>query len=106
MVELIKEYASKRVDLLKMDAMERGVVTAGTLTFLILVAIFGIFFMILLNIGISILVGFYLHNYAYGFLAVSGFYFILLIGVIIFGKKIKDKIANKLLKSFNNPKHE
>lgn len=106
MVEIIKDYAAKRLELLKLSATEKGVVTAGTLTFLIMVAIFTVFFLILLNIGIAILVGEAINNYAYGFLIVAGFYLILLILVIIFGKKIKDTIANKLLNSFNNPKHE
>lgn len=106
MVEILKDYASKRLDLLKMDAMERGVLTAGTVTFLIMMAVFAMFFLILLNIGIAILIGSLIGNYAYGFLIVAGFYFILLIGTIIFGKKIKDAIANKLLKSFNNPTNE
>lgn len=106
MVEILKDYASKRLDLLKMDAMERGVVTAGTLTFIILAALFGTFFMILLNIGLAVLVGEWVGNYAYGFLIIAGIYLLLLIGVIVFGKNIKDGIANKLLKSFNNPKDE
>lgn len=106
MVEIIKDYAAKRVELLKLSATEKGVVTAGTLTFMIMVAIFTVFFLILFNIGVAILVGSYIGNYAYGFLIVAGIYLVLLILVFIFGKKIKDTIANKLLKSFNNPKHE
>lgn len=106
MVEILKDYATKRLDLLKMDVMERGVVTAGSLTFIILLALFGTFFLILLNIGLAVLVGQWVGNYGYGFLIVAGFYLLLLIGVFIFGKNIKDSIANKLLKSFNDPKHE
>lgn len=106
MVEIIKDYAAKRLELLKLSATERGVVTAGTLTFLIMVAIFTVFFLILFNIGIAILIGTALDNYAYGFLVVAGFYLLLLILTIVFGKAIKDMIANKLLNTFNNPTHE
>ena len=106
MVELIKDYATKRVELLKMEAMERGVLTAGTLTFIILSAIFTVFFLILLNIGIAFLIGDYIGNYGYGFLIVAGFYLLLLILVVVFSKNLKDGVANKLLKSFNNPKDE
>lgn len=106
MMELVKEYAAKKLDLLKMDATERGVVAAGTLTNIILMTVFGVFFLIILNIGISFLIGQYLNNIAYGFLIVAGFYLILFGLVLAFGKKIKDMIANKILKSLNNPKHE
>ncbi len=106
MVELVKEYAEKRLDLLKMDATERGVVAAGTLTNIVLMTVFGVFFLIILNFGIAFLIGQYLNNIAYGFLIVAGFYLILLVLVLVFGKKIKDTIANKILKSLNDSKHE
>jgi uncharacterized membrane protein len=103
MFDLLKDYALKRADLLKMEAAEKGVVTASTLTLIILLAIFGIFFLILFNIGIAVLVGSYINNYSYGFLIVAAFYLLVLIILLISGKSVKNMIANKLLQTFNNP---
>lgn len=102
MVDLIKDYASKRLELLKMNATEKGVMTAGGAVSGVLAGVFGIFFMIFVNIGIALLIGMALENYAYGFLIVAGFYLLLLVLVLAFSKKIKDGIANKILKSINS----
>lgn len=99
MVEIVKDYASKRLELLKLTATEKGVETAGTVTNGVLMAVFGIFFLILLNIGVAFLIGEALDNYGYGFLIVAGFYLLLLVLVLVFGKKIKNLIATKILKS-------
>lgn len=102
MLDLVKEYASKRLDLLKMEAAEKSSVTAGTITFLIMAAIAGFFFIVLLNIGLGLLIGSYLGNYAYGLLIMSGFYLLLLLIVIFTRKNIKNTIANKIIKSLND----
>lgn len=104
MLDLLKEYSSKRLDLLKMEAAEKSVTTAGILTLIILLSVFAIFFLILFNIGIGILIGSAIGNYAYGFLIVAGFYFLIFIILMISGKALRNMIANKLLKTFNNPK--
>lgn len=98
MLDLIKDYALKRVDLLKMEATEKGVVTAGVATVISLVALFFVFFLILLNIGIAFLIGHALDNYAYGFLIVAGFYLLMMGLMILLMKPIKNMIANKLIK--------
>ncbi len=102
MLDLIKDYALKRVDLLKMEATEKGVVSAGIATVIALIALFFVFFLILLNIGVAFLIGNALDNYAYGFLIVAGFY-LLLIGLLaLLMKPIKNMIANKLIKLLNS----
>ncbi len=104
MLDLIKEYSSKRLDLLKMEATEKGVTTAGILTLIILLSVFAIFFLILFNIGIGFLIGSAVGSYAYGFLIVAGFYLLVFVILILTGKSLRNMIANKLLKTFNNPK--
>ena len=103
MLDILKDYTTKRVDLLKLEATEKGVTTAGTLTVIILLAVFAIFFLILFNIGIGILIGSYIGSYAFGFLIVAGFYFLVFIVLLLASKSIKNMIANRLLKTFNNP---
>lgn len=102
MLDLVKEYASKRLDLLKMEATEKSSITAGTLAILIMVAVAGFFFIILLNFGLGFLIGSYLGNYAYGLLIMSGLYLLILLIVILARKSIKNSIANKIIKSLND----
>lgn len=102
MFDVIKDYALKRVDLLKLEATEKGVVSAGFATVFIFIALFLIFFLILLNIGIAFLIGEALDNYGYGFLIVAGVYLLLIILMVVLMKPIKDMVANKLIKIIFN----
>ncbi|HMU07064.1 MAG TPA: hypothetical protein PKC37_04090 [Kaistella sp.] len=97
MLDLVKEYASKRMDLLKMEATEKSSLTAGTITYLAIAAVAALFFIILLNIGLGLLIGFYLGNYAYGLLIMAGFLLLFLIFLIFLGDTIKNGIHNKII---------
>ena len=99
MVDILKNYASKRLDLIKMEATEKGSLAAGTTVVLVAVAFFAIFFLILLNIGIACLIGQALDNMAYGFLIVAGIYLLLIVILIVAMKGIKNAIANKIISS-------
>ena len=101
MLDLVKEYASKRMDLLKMEATEKSSLTAGTITYLAIAAVAALFFIILLNIGLGLLIGFYLGNYTYGLLIMAGFYLLILIIVLLARNSIKNGIANKIIKAIN-----
>lgn len=101
MVELVKDYASKRLDLLKMEATEKSSLTAGALTFLVMTSVAAIFFIILLNIGLGLWIGSLLGNYAYGILIMAGFYFLMLLIIILARNSIKNSIANKIIKALN-----
>lgn len=103
MLDLLKDYALKRVDLLKMEATEKGVLTVSTIILSIVMAVFALFFLILLNIGIALLIGSALDCNAYGFLIVAGFYLLIMLILVFAGKSIKDMISNKLIKMFNTP---
>ncbi|UOE39827.1 phage holin family protein [Chryseobacterium suipulveris] len=102
MLDFVKDYASKRLDLLKMEATEKSSLTAGTVTFLAIASIAGIFFIILLNIGLGLLIGSYLGNYAYGLLIMAGFYLLILVIVFLARNSIKNGVANKIIKMLND----
>ncbi len=102
MVEIIKEFASKRLDLLKMEVTEKTSVTAGTLTFLVLAAIAALFFIILFNIGLGLLIGFWLGNYAYGILIMAGLYLLILIIVFLSRRSITNTVADKIIRLINS----
>lgn len=101
MLDLVKEYASKRIDLLKMEAAEKSSLTAGMFTVFAIAIVAGLFFILLLNIGIALLIGKFIGNYGYGLLIVSGFYLLVLIIVLLARHSIVNGVANKIIKSFN-----
>lgn len=102
MLDLVKDYAGKRLDLLKMEATEKSSVTAGTLTYLSVALVAALFFIALLNVGLAFLIGHYLGNYGYGFLIMAGFYLLILLIVLLLRKTIKNSIANMIIKALNS----
>ena len=103
MLELLKEYIAKRIDLLKLEAAEKTSITMGTLAFLVVIATLGIFFLLMVNMGLGFLLGHYLNNYAYGLLIMSGFYLLLLLIAYFNRKKIKDAVANIIIETLHEP---
>ncbi len=102
MIETIKEYASKRIDLLKIEATEKSSLSAGIITyFVIMLVAFG-FFIILFNFGIAFLIGEALGNQSYGFLIVAGFYLLIMILVMVFKKKIVNSVADQVINFLNH----
>lgn len=102
MIDIVKDYASKRIDLLKLQAAEKSSLGAGTATFIILAAIAALFFIFLLNIGLGLWIGSLLGNYAYGVLIMAGFYLLILIVVIMARKSITNNVANRIIKAIND----
>jgi len=102
MLDLLKDYASKRLDLLKMEATEKSSVSAGTFTYLALAAVAGLFFLILLNVGLGLLIGSWIGNYGYGLLIMAGFYLLIIVIVFAARKSIKNMVANKIINSLNS----
>lgn len=99
MLNLIKEYAYKRADLLKLEATEKAVTLIGTIAVIILSLFSALFFIILFLFGIGFLIGTYLNNYGYGLLIVAGFYLLIIFALFLQRKAIKNYIANKIIES-------
>ncbi len=102
MVDIVKEYAAKRLDLLKLEATEKSSLTAGVITLAVLLIVSGFFFIILFNIGLGFWIGSLLGNYAYGLLIMAGFYLILMIVFFLSRNYIKNTVANKVIKALNS----
>ena len=101
MVDIIKEFASKKIDLLKMEATEKSSVTVGTLTYLLIAAVAALFFIILFNIGLGLLIGSWLGNYAYGILIMAGLYLLIIVITFFARNSIKKKGADKIINFLN-----
>ncbi len=102
MLDILKDYASQRIDLLKMEATEKTSITAGAISIIVLLSVCMLFFLILLNIGLGLLIGYYIGNYAYGILIMAGFYLLLMLIIFLSKKTIKTVVANKIIQSIND----
>ncbi|WP_146939359.1 phage holin family protein [Chryseobacterium hagamense] len=102
MIETIKEYVSKRIDLLKIEATEKSSLSAGAITYFVAMLVAFGFFIILFNFGIAFLIGEALGNQSYGFLIVAGFYLLIMILVMVFKKKIVNSVADQVIKFLNH----
>ena len=101
MVDIVKEFATKKIDLLKMEMTEKSSITVGTLTYLLLGTVAALFFIILFNIGLGLLLGSWLGNYGYGILMMAGFYLLILLLIFALRNSIKYKIADTIIKFIN-----
>ncbi len=101
MIDILKQYAAKRADLLKMEATEKTSVSLGTATFILLAVFVATFFIILLNIGLGLWIGYLLGNYAYGVLIMAGVYLLIFIILFMLRKSITNSVANKVIKLLN-----
>ena len=99
MIDLIKEYIEKRIELIKLDATEKTLKIIGISVPFFIILVFFFFFFILLNIGLALLIGMALENYAYGSLILSGCYFLMIVIVFLFRNSIKNLIVNQSIKS-------
>ena len=102
MLNLLKEYAYKRADLLKLEATEKSVTILGTVIYIILALFSLLFFALLLLFGIGFLIGTYLDNYGFGLLIVAGCFLIISALVLMNRKAIKNRVANKILESLDD----
>lgn len=102
MIETIKEYTSKRIDLLKIEATEKSSISAGVIAYLVILLVAFGFFIILFNFGLAFLIGKALNDYSLGFLIIAGFYLLIMILVVVFKKKIVNMVADKVIQFLNH----
>lgn len=102
MLETLKEFISKKLELLKMEAAEKTVIFFSFIAFLSIITIAFILFILLLNIGLGLLIGDYMGNYAYGILIIAAFYLVIILITFLSKKTIKRKVANFVLKFLNS----
>jgi hypothetical protein len=102
--EKAEKYSKTNLELLKLNAIDKTSDVISSLTAVLAVAFVVAIFTLFFNIGISLLIGRYLDDYALGFFIVSGFYAILSIFLFIFRKTlievpIDNIVVGKLLKT-------
>ena len=96
----LKDYLDTRINLLKLKAIDKSSGFASSLLTIIIVAILGIFCLVLINIGLALLIGECLGHYYLGFLIMAAVY--ILLAIIIYkcrNKWLKNPIASLMIKS-------
>lgn len=101
MINILKDYIEKRINLVKMEAVEKVASISGLVYFLVLALVFAMFFLIFLILGIGLWIGYLLGNYAYGLLIMSGICLLFLIITFLLKKYIKNFASNTLIKLLN-----
>ena len=95
-----KEYLEIRLDLLKLKAIDKSSNLISSCLSMIILLVFGLFFLALFNIGLALLIGYWLGNAFWGFFIVAGFYIIIGLVIYSFRKKwLKAPIASMMIKS-------
>lgn len=101
MLDLIKEYSTKKIELLKMEAKEKSSVTVGFFAFHIVLIMMILSFLILFNIGLGLLIGYYLDNYGLGVLIMSAVYLLVIVILLARKKSFKDSVADRIINALN-----
>lgn len=92
-----EEYGKTAYDLIKLTLIEKSAEVLSAL-FSHLILLFAVFiFLIVLSLGASIALGYYLENLPLGFLIISGFYLIVCIVLAILHPVIKRSINDALI---------
>lgn len=102
MIELLKNYIEKRIDLLRLDTTENVVKVMSVAIHTLLIIGLGICFFSFLFMGIGFMIGVWLGNYAYGFLIVSAFFLICFLLLLSQKKGVIEYIKEKFVQIIYN----
>jgi hypothetical protein len=94
-IDLIKQYISDRITLIKLQSIEKISTLAASIASGITLALLGLFFLIFLSITLGFLFASWLDSNTAGFGIVAGIYLLLIILIVVFGKKIFGNLITK-----------
>lgn len=99
----IKEYVNVRLQIIRLNVTEKVAFTLSNFISNSILLIAGLFFVLFLSLAGGFALSILLDSYALGFIAVAGFYLIVLIVVkFIFSKGVKIGLTNLFIKDFTN----
>ncbi|TKK68075.1 phage holin family protein [Ilyomonas limi] len=94
-INLIKQYVSDRITLIKLQSIEKVSTLAASIASAVTLAVLGLFFLIFFSITLGFLFSYWLDSEIAGFGIVAGIYLILIIIIVVFGKKIFGNLITK-----------
>ena len=98
---LFQSYLGDRFTLVKLQVIEKLSVTAAAIVSGVLLAVFGLFFLIFVSVTLGFLFSHWLDSYAAGFGIVAGIYLLLILMVVLFGKRLfGDAVTQKIIQGF------
>lgn len=95
--ERSESYIKTNVELIKLKAVDKTADIVSALVANGAMVIFGLFFFMMLNVGIAIWLGKVMGQSHYGFMVVAGFYAIITLLVFMLRKNIKTPISNSII---------
>lgn len=99
LVDRAKDYVETRVDLLKLQAVNKSADVVSSVASGLVTAIIMIFFFMILNIGLGLLLGELLGKAYYGFFVLAAIYLITGLLFKSFGNKwIKEPVSTMIIK--------
>lgn len=91
MIGLFKNYIEKRISLLKLETTETSVKVLSMAVYILLMVALGICFFAFFCLGLGLVIGSLLGNYAYGMLIMAS---IFLVGLLVVFSQKKNIIEN------------
>jgi len=102
-IENTESYTRNQLELIELRTIRKVARAASSVASGIGAVIFIMFFITVLNIGLSIMIGDYLGKLYYGFFIIAGFYLLLTIIVIAFRRSlIGSPVSNLIIKRFTH----
>jgi hypothetical protein len=99
LIDRAKDYVETRIDLLKLQAANKSADVISSIASAVVMGVMFIFFFLLLNIGLALLLGQLLGNNYYGFFIMAAIY--LIIGLLFKSsgdKWVKQPVSSMLIK--------
>ena len=98
---LFQSYLGDRMTLVKLQIVEKVSVMAAAVISGVLLLVFVLYFLMFFSFAAGYFFGHLVHSNAWGFAIVAGIYFLLILIVIFFGKKLfGNAITHKLIQGF------
>src|SRR5690349_14602759 len=99
-INLLKQYISDHITLIKLQSIEKVSTLAASIASGVTLAVLGLFFLIFFSITLGFLFAYWLDSNIAGFGIVAGIYLLLIIIIVVFGKKIfGNLITNKIIQN-------
>ncbi len=107
LIERAEQYAKTTYELYKLKAIDKGSSLISALVASIIFYVIFLLFMIILSVGVSLYLGKLFGETHYGFMAVAGFYALLMIILVVFRKQLLlDTFAKLIINSIFKEKDD
>ncbi len=102
MIGLFKNYIEKRISLLKLETTETSVKVLSMAVYILLMVTLGICFFVFFCLGLGLVIGSLLGNYAYGMLIMASIFLVGLLVVFSQKKNIIENLKERLVNIIYN----